>query len=269
MTELIQKVKELIHDSDKILIGIGEEFSSNEVSLLDSSIYTHYLEKSKNEECSDEVAWLEEYIRNHYINNEIQLERLNVFLAYKKLFEIVKDKDYYIVNLNFDSLLEKAGFSADRIVYPCGNKGNFQCSNNCSNVIWSSSDIEDNIMKQILDNNKKLCEIKKPICEKCGEIAQYNVIGKQNYSESGYLEKWSDYMEWISHTLNKKISVLELGVDFKYPTVIRWPFEKIAFFNNKAFFIRINEKFEQVNEELSQKSLTIKKNSISFFLNNN
>ena len=43
MAELIQKVKELIQDSDVVLIGLGEEFSSDEVQLIKSSVYQHYL----------------------------------------------------------------------------------------------------------------------------------------------------------------------------------------------------------------------------------
>lgn len=266
MEKLLQKIENILQDSDKILIGLGEEFTSDKIQLSNSTIYNNYLEKRTNEKGSDEVEWLIEYIRNYYINNEVDLEQLNIFQAYKELFRMVKDKDYYIISLNTDGLLEKVGFSSDRIVHPCGFRNNFQCANNCSNEVWQNVDIENNIIQKILDKNIKLSQIKTPICEKCGELAQYNVIEKSNYSENGYLDKWSNYLEWTALTLNKKICVLELGVSFKYPSVIRWPFEKISFFNNKAQFIRVNEKFEQVSEELANKAITIKVNSIDFLL---
>jgi NAD-dependent SIR2 family protein deacetylase len=268
MAELIQKVKELIGDSDMVLVGLGEEFSLDKVQLDKSSVYQHFIEKRTKENNSDDVEWLVEYIRNYYINNEMDLETYDIYLAYKRLFNIVKDKEYYIVNMNTDALLERAGFSSDRIVSPCGNKNIFQCSDNCSNIIWECPDIEKNIIQQILDEKVKLADIMRPKCEKCGKPAQYNIISKSNYCESGYLENWGKYREWSALTLNKKLCVIELGVGFKYPTVIRWPFEKIAFINNKAQFIRVNEKFEQVDEELANKSVSIKKNSINFLLSN-
>lgn len=268
MTEIIQKVKELIADSDMVLIGFGEEFSVDEVQITKSSIYQHYLEKRTKVNSIDDVEWLVEYIRNYYINYEMDLETFDIYLAYKTLFNIVKDKEYYVVNMNTDSLLERAGFSINRIVSPCGNKNIYQCIDNCSNIVWECPDIEKNIIQQILDDKIQLADIKKPICENCGKPAQYNVISKLNYCESGYLENWGKYREWSARTLNKKLCVIELGVGFKYPTVVRWPFEKIAFINNKAQFIRVNEKFEQVDEELANKSITIKKNSINFLLGN-
>ena len=102
------------------------------------------------------IEWLVEYIRNYYINNELELETYNVFLAYKELFNVVKDKDYYIVNMNTDDLLEKVGFTNNRIVSPCGNKNKYQCVDNCCNIVWSNSDIEKNLIQQILDEKIKL-----------------------------------------------------------------------------------------------------------------
>lgn len=265
--ELKQKTEKAIQDSNKILIGLGDEFSCDKIELSKSRVYQQYLLKKESEN-SENVEWMLEYIRNYYLNSEIKLEELNIFKAYKKLFEQVKNKDYYIVSMNSDLLLEKAGFSKEKIVYPCGNRRHMQCVNNCSNEIWNSADIELKIVQKILDDNMKLNEIEKPVCEKCKEAAQYNLIGKGNYSETGYLDGWAKYMEWTSKTLNQNLCALELGVSFKYPTVIRWPFEKIVFINNKAWLIRVNEKFEQVNEELAMKALTVKENSIDFILNN-
>ncbi len=266
MTELLQMVKSIVKDSDKILIGLGEEFTSDKIQLVDSSAYKYYLEKKADLKNSDEVEWLVEYIQNYYFNNEIELEQLNIFRVYEELFSFVKDKDYYIISLNSDGLLEKVGFLNNRVVHPCGFHNNFQCSNNCSNEVWYDEDIENNIIQQIMDKNIKLNEIEKPKCVRCGELAHYNVINKPNYSENGYLDSWSKYLQWTALTLNKKLCVLELGVNFKYPTVIRWPFEKIAFLNNQAQFVRVNEKFEQIDKELENKSLTIRVNSIDFLL---
>lgn len=71
-------------------------------------------------------------------------------------------------------------------------------------------------------------------------------------------KKWNDYTMWLQHTLNKNLLLIELGVGFGAPTVIRWPFEKVTMLNNKAFLYRVNEKFPQLSEEIKGKGKSIK-----------
>lgn len=58
--------------------------------------------------------------------------------------------------------------------------------------------------------------------------------------------------------------ILELGVDFKYPTVIRWPFEKTAFFNEKSHMYRVNKTFFQIPEEMKERIVSVPVNSAEF-----
>ena len=60
-----------------------------------------------------------------------------------------------------------------------------------------------------------------------------NNVYAENYNENGYLSDWQIYTKWLQGTLNKKVLILELGVGLVFPSVIRWPFEKIAFYNQK------------------------------------
>ena len=59
--------------------------------------------------------------------------------------------------------------------------------------------------------------------------------------------------------------MLELGAGFKYPSVMRWPFEKTVFFNKKAFLCRAGEKLYKISEEMGEKGLGICENSLNFF----
>ncbi len=69
-----------------------------------------------------------------------------------------------------------------------------------------------------------------------------NTIEAEYYIEEGYLPRWNRYQEWLAQTLNRKLLILELGVGFRTPTVIRWPFEKTVFFNRRADMYRVNRK---------------------------
>lgn len=78
-------------------------------------------------------------------------------------------------------------------------------------------------------------------------------------------KQWNEYTKWLQLTLNKELLVLELGVGFDMPTLVRWPFERIAMLNNKAFLYRVNETFPQLPDDIGDKGISVKK-SVGEFL---
>lgn len=71
-------------------------------------------------------------------------------------------------------------------------------------------------------------------------------------------KQWNEYTKWLQQTLNKDLLILELGVGFDMPTLVRWPFEKIAMLNNKAFLYRVNENFPQLPDDIGKKGVSVK-----------
>ena len=67
-------------------------------------------------------------------------------------------------------------------------------------------------------------------------------LGDENRENSGQ-EQWNAYLNWLASTLNHRLCILELGVGFASPQIIRWPFEKTAMFNLKSTLIRVNAPF--------------------------
>ena len=101
-------------------------------------------------------------------------------------------------------------------------------------------------------------------CPDCGKPLEFNLVETANYNENGYLEKWQKYKLWLQGTVNKKLCVLELGVGMKYPTVIRWPFEKVVYFNQKAELFRVHSKLYQMTEEIKDKGFGICSKPVDF-----
>lgn len=64
---------------------------------------------------------------------------------------------------------------------------------------------------------------------------------------------WDAYQKWLSMTLNRRLLVLELGVGFAYPGILRFPFEKVVYFNQKAQMIRVHGKLFQVSGEIAER----------------
>lgn len=106
---------------------------------------------------------------------------------------------------------------------------------------------------------------KERIVAPCGSDAAGNVVTNDDYDESIYLPQWEIYTKWLQNTLNHKLCVLELGVGFQYPSVIRFPFEKIVYFNQKAEFIRVHSKFAQLTPEIKDRSLTAAVSPVKLF----
>lgn len=232
-------LKEYFKDADMVLVGIGEAFQDRFEDIK--------IEDEKN------ITILEEYARKKYLNS---CEKDEIIQAYGKLEELLEGKNYFIVTLCTDDKIYRTNIKTDRIVAPCGSYSFLQCEDVCSDEIYPLD-----IYEEILKKNQE------PICPKCGKKLVMNHIGAKKYSEEGYLKKWNLYIKWLQGSLNKKICVLELGVGMKFPTVIRWPFEKVAFINNKAKFIRVHEQLYQLTEDIKEKGISIKENPVDFLRN--
>ena len=79
-------------------------------------------------------------------------------------------------------------------------------------------------------------------------------------------ESWDKYLHWLSFTLNQKLCVLELGVGFAHPNLIRFPFEKTVYFNKKARYIRVSEKFPQLSAEIADRGTAVKEDPVTLFV---
>lgn len=105
---------------------------------------------------------------------------------------------------------------------------------------------------------------KERIVAPCGSEKAGNVVTDEAYDESWYLPQWNKYRLWLQGTVNKKLCILELGVGFEYPTVIRFAFEKIAYFNQKCRMYRVHESLAQLTPEIKDRCTGISQNAVSF-----
>lgn len=182
--------------------------------------------------------------------------------ALSELLDMLTGKNYFILTTCVNDVLSDIGFKADRMVAPCGTLKKKQCEY-CENSIADITEDDIHFLEQAIAKG----DIPNlSACPSCGKPMVLNNVYANNYDENGYLENWAIYKKWLQGTINKKLCILELGVDLSFPSVIRWPFEKIAFYNQKADFIRVNERLFHMSEELSGKGVSIAKNSIDWLL---
>ena len=213
-TEVMEKIKE----AQKVLIGIGKEWA-----LRDD----------------------EKDIRFCHLTDPSQAD---LKAAYEALYDLIKEKDYYIVTTLTDGAVYEMPFDKNRIVAPCGNIHWRQGSKACTKDIWEESEVPDDV------------------CPHCKAPLTGNTIKAETYIEEGYLPRWKDYMKWQTGTINRSLVILELGEGFATPTVMRWPFEKIIYFNRKSRLYRINESFYQLPKEAEERGVSVHENSVRWML---
>ncbi len=252
-----------IREADLVLVGLGEEFDGGR-ELKTCPEYLRGLELMREAGIGWlEPAWAEYCLAKSGWSIEAALEKLAVLL---------EDKNYFIVSTAMNRRIELKQWKQNRMVMPCGSNRKKQCSGGCGQTTINLEERDDKLLLEMFDGltRGKLTGDQVPVlgvCPACGAHMVLNTVHTDDYDEKGYLEQWQLYTKWLQGTLNKNLTVVELGVGMRYPTVIRWPFEKVVFFNKKARLVRVNESLYQLTEELSGKGCGIPRNGVEWLEN--
>lgn len=245
MNIMIEHIVDKMKEADLVLVGLGEELDLHNIIRINNK-YTKISEETEN-------AWILPFVEKLMIE-EMKEEKCKI---YSLLADCLNEKNYFIVSICQDGIIREAGLDEERIVEPCGGYRKLQCSAKCCGNLY---DVPEELVEQIrmlMDGKTEEKLLVEPVCPVCGEPLVFNNINAENYAEEGYLKQWDRYKKWLQGTVNRDVCLLEIGAGMKYPTVIRWPFEKITFFNNKAELFRVHSRLYQITEEIKEKSYGI------------
>lgn len=248
-----ERILERLQNAKMLLIGIGEEFEERA-----------YLKE--NPEYQRVETYLEEIDRPDLLPllaDEILKTEGRAVAALQRLYQMIMDKNYFVVSTCQTDLLDYAGFPRERVVTPCGTLKKKQCICGCKQSLAEVSTAERAALyHEMITGNGEPGTLGN--CPQCHNRMVFNNIYVDKYMENGYLTDWGWYTKWLQGTLNRELCILELGVNLDYPSVIRFPFEKIGYYNQKASFIRVNERLYQLTSELHEKGISVAKNSIDW-----
>ena len=252
-----QLLKEKIAEADLVLVCVGEEFNENFAKIGDYPKLVRALEAIDQDEA---LTWMIPYLEQMYL---AQYHNQELAEAYEKLGALLHDKNVFLITTCIDGRIGGTGITPEKIVSPCGGYRKLQCSDKCCTQLWDAEEVMKEI-KETVAAEGNLNELAQPVCEHCGKPLVFNNIMAENYVEEGYLEQWEKYTKWLQLTLNKKLCIIELGAGMQLPGIMRWPFEKIAFYNQKASFFRINQTVYQLPEDVGEKGISIEGNAVEF-----
>lgn len=258
-----EDVRGMLDNAEMILVGLGEEFDDVR-QLRDCGEYVRGVEWLKEKELHFLLpAWNEYCLKKRACTD--------VSEALERLCGLLDGRNYFVVSVAMNSEIAKAAWRDQRAVMPCGSTVRLQCGKGCGGALREVPEETEGCLREGFDalyrDGGGLPEdwlTGMGRCETCGESLVFHNIYAEHYLESGYREQWQLYLKWLQGTINRSLTVLELGVGMRFPSVIRWPFEKVVYFNQKAYLYRVNEKLCQLTEELSGKGVGIPQNAIDW-----
>lgn len=193
--------------------------------------------------------------------------------VYQKLYELIQNKDYFVLTTNVDHCFQNAGFDKRRLFYTQGDYGLFQCSKPCCRKTYDNEPV---IRKMTAaqgfaadaDNTLRLPEgaVPKmtvppelvPYCPVCGRPMAMNLRADSTFVEDdGWHEAAGRYEDFLRKHQGQKMLFLELGVGMNTPGIIKYPFWQMTAANPRAIYACVNFGEAYVPEEITKRSICI------------
>ena len=200
---------------------------------------------------SEEAKW--GYWSKHALMNRFDPPALPL---YTELYDIVKNKEYFVLTTNVDHQFYKAGFDGKRIFATQGDYGKIQCQKACHPKTYDAKDLF-----RKMDKARRDCLIPSelvPKCPVCGGNMAMNLRCDNYFVEDEAWHEVADrYAGFLEQNKDKKVVLLELGVGFNTPIIIRFPFEKMVRENSSYSLIRMNMDEAVVPESFGKRAIGI------------
>ena len=245
--KLIQKLKEEIENSEYILIGAGAGLSTSAGFLYDGKRFEEnfkdYIKKYGFTDMYSAGFYnfptLEEYWA--YFSLYVYINRFDIEEneTYLNLYNIVKNKNYFVITTNVDGRFADSKFDKDKIFAVQGDFSLFQCSKPCRQETFYNE-------KYIREMIKYKKEMKIPTelipkCPYCGRNMSMNLRADSTFVQDKNWDKQkSKYENFLKNSDNSKILFLELGVGFNTPSIIKYNFWRMTLNNKKSVYASIN-----------------------------
>lgn len=175
--------------------------------------------------------------------------------VYQNLFELVKDKDYFVLTTNVDHCFQKAGFDKKRLFYTQGDYGLLQCSEPCCQETINNEKMIQEMVEQQKDMRIPTELI--PKCPHCGKPLTTNLRADSTFvQDNGWNAAAERYQLFEQRHENLNTVYLEIGVGFNTPGIIKYNFWQKVYQNPKANYIYLNAENTGVPHEIVNQTIS-------------
>ena len=259
----IIQAKQAIKQADYIIIGAGaglstaagllysgEKFEKDFKEFIGKYRFDNLYSASFYEFKTQEEKWA-------FFAKMIKLNRYNEkpLKLYQELYEIVKNKEYFVLSTNVDGQFYNSGFDKDKIFEVQGDYSYLQCENACHNKLYNNRDLVEKWLQ-----NTKDCKIPSDLvmkCPVCGTNMDMNLRKDANFvQDENWYSQSQKYEDFLSRSKDKNVVLLEIGVGFNTPGIIRFPFEQMTANSENKTLIRINKDYPLPMLKISNKTIS-------------
>jgi NAD-dependent SIR2 family protein deacetylase len=258
----IKKTKKLIEKADLILIGAGaglssaagleyggKRFENNFRDFIQKYGLSDMYSSGFYEFPTAEEKWA-------YWSRHIQLNRFDILKnrVYPELLQIVKEKNYFLITTNADGLFERSGFEKSKMFVVQGDYAKIQCAKPCHQSLYENKE-----QIEVMIQEQQECKIPSyliPRCPICNGPMEMNLRKDTTFVQDVlWYEQYNAYETFVQSMEDKNIVLLELGVGYNTPSIIKYPFEHITAQHANATLIRMNKEYDEIS--LINKTKTI------------
>ena len=181
---------------------------------------------------------------------------LDVTPLHKTLLDALSGKQIFLLSTNADHQFEKAGMPTEQIFATQGSYKLIQCARGCHPKTYDAVELFRKMERERV--NGKIPRDLTPHCPVCGGPMAMNLRVDDCFVED---ENWhaaeERFSRFLSECINGKTALLELGVGFNTPTIIRFPFEKLAREHENISVIRLSRSKAMVPASLGERAVGI------------
>ena len=167
---------------------------------------------------------------------------------YRQLLRLVAQKDYFVLTTNVDAQFEKSGFPKERVFATQGDYGYLQARSGLPKTLVYNEQWVSEAMAATRD-----CRIPTALVPRhpeTGELMSPNLRCDDTFVED---EAWHRQarrcQQFVDKARTGRLVLLELGVGFNTPAIIRFPFERMAAQWPSTSLIRFNRDYPQLMTE--------------------
>lgn len=277
----IQRLRSEIESADAILIGAGAGLSASAGFIYTGERFEKYFhdfaEKYRFNDMYSGGFYPYDTLEEHwaywsryiYINRYMRAPKP----VYNKLYELVKDKDYFVLTTNVDHCFQKAGFDKHRLFYTQGDYGLFQCSKPCHGDTYENEAIIRKMVEAqgyVIDENGMLIlpegvtpkmavssELV-PHCPKCGRPMSMNLRSDNTFVEDEGWHRASEcYADFLRRQQDAKVLFLEAAVGFNTPAIIKYSFWRMTYEWKDAVYACLNYGEAYAPDEIKERSICV------------
>lgn len=259
----IRQAQEAIEKSEYILIGGGAGLSEAAGLTYSGKRFTDhfsdFMEKYGFEDMyagtfypfeTEEERWAH-WARHIDVNRYL----MSTTRLYQEIFELVRNKKYFVISTNVESQFVKAGFSENKVFEIQGDYSYLQCAKGCHNKLYYNEELVKKMVLQTED-----CRIPSGLLPRCPVYGGKMDVNLRHDAFFVQDEEWykadKRYGTFLNESEGKSIVYLEFGVGFNTPGIIRYPFEQMTYQNPNATLIRFNKEYPLGSAEVKKRTIS-------------